>query len=219
MSSAAGKGRTEVNRTEAIDTSVFERWRHFPASAIQHHGRPCCRLAREWVFANDFSQLSGESPLTGPRWIRHKYKWGPSSWPIHWCEAVERKTLDCGAHASLAHEIFTARGVRSYPAQFVQLYSENSTCHWQSKWGAEDCSCHWIQDDLIYHEGCAVEVRGGEEVRLWDASAGWWVNPQQAGGYGGLVALRIHSFDATPEATFKWGRHRVAPNLWQKIEK
>ena len=218
MSSAAGKGRTEVNETVlAGAVSACERWEHFPASTIQHHGRTCCRLAREWVFATDFSQLNGESPLTGPRWIRHKYKWGPSRWPLHWCEAVEQKTLDCGALASLAHEIFTARGVRNYPAQFVQLYSENSTRHWQQKWGEADCSCHWIQDDLIYHEGCAVEVRG-EEVKLWDASAGWWVNPRQAGGYGGLVALRLHSPEASPGATVKWGEHRIALNRWQKIQ-
>src|SRR3712207_7142275 len=161
MSSAVVKSKTQLNAA-GLEAAVqsFEKWQHFPASAIQHHGRPCCRLAREWVFVTDFSQLNGESPLTGPRWIRQRYMWGPSKRPIHWCEAVEEKTLDCGALAWLAYEVFTARGVRSYPAQFVQLYSENSTAHWQKKWGSEDCSCHWIKDDLIYHEGCAVEVRG-----------------------------------------------------------
>src|SRR3712207_2487200 len=106
MSSAVVKSTTEVNAANFTDAAAaaFGKSQHFPASAIQHHGRPCCRLAREWVFATDFSQLNGESLLTGPRWIRHKYKWGPSKWPIHWCEAVEQKTLDCGALASLAHE-------------------------------------------------------------------------------------------------------------------
>ncbi|HYP53911.1 MAG TPA: hypothetical protein VEQ42_10255, partial [Pyrinomonadaceae bacterium] len=51
-----------------------------------------------------------------------------------------------------------------------------------------------------------------------DASAGWWVNPRQFGGYGGLVALRVHAPGATPGTTFLWGAHRVAADEWQEIE-
>ena len=198
----------------------IEKWREFPYSTISHHGERCCRIAREWVMSIDFSQLNGGSPLTGPRWLRQKYTWGPSPWPMHWCEAVERKTLDCGALASLAHEVFTSRGVRSYPAQFIQQYTDEAACHWRQKWADDECSPHWIESDLIYHEGNAV-LTAGNEIKLWDASAGWWVNPRQFGGYGGLLALRVFApeSEAGSSGSFVWGAHRITPNRWQKIER
>ena len=33
--------------------------------------------------------MFGGDKLTGPRWMREHSKWGPSAWPIHWCEAVD----------------------------------------------------------------------------------------------------------------------------------
>ena len=121
----------EVDETDLVDTAAaVAEWEHFPASSILHHGRRCCRVAREWLFSMDFSQLSGGDPLTGPRWIARRYAWGPSRWPISWCEAVEQKNLDCGALAALAAEVFAARGVRAFPAQFIQQFTEDATRHW-----------------------------------------------------------------------------------------
>ncbi|HEX8424521.1 MAG TPA: hypothetical protein VF634_14030, partial [Pyrinomonadaceae bacterium] len=113
---------------------------------------------------------------------------------------------------SMANEVFLARGVKSYPAQFVQQYTEEATRHWRESWEAGNASDHWIKEDLIYHEGCAVVVRENE-IRLWDASAGWWINPKQFGGYGGLVALRV--FASTGD--FNWGAHRITAGRWQRI--
>jgi hypothetical protein len=209
----------EVSETDFVDTgSAIEKWQNFPASAILHHGKPCCRIAREWIFSTDYAQLNGEHPLTGPRWIRQKHKWGPSRWPISWCEAVEQKTLDCGALAAMAHEIFTVRGIVSYPAQFIQQYSKDATLHWQKKWDDEEVSTHWISEDLIYHEGCAVVVRD-KEIKLWDPSAGWWINPKQFGGYGSLLVLRVFAPHIDSSTDFNWGTHRIAANQWQKIER
>ena len=209
----------ETKETEFANVgAAIERWRCFPASSLSHHGGRCCQIAREWVLAMDRSQLNGAPALTGPRWLRNKYTWGPSRWPLHWCEAVGQKTLDCGALAALAHEIFTARGVRSYPAQFIQQYSAEATCHWHQKWGDERCEVNWIKDELIYHEGCAVVV-AGREVKLWDATAIWWLNPRQVGGlYGGLLAARILAPPAESGELFGWGRHTVALNQWQWVE-
>ena len=220
MSLAEDRLRIEVNETDLIDiNAAIEKWQHFPYSALTHHGKRCCQIAREWIFSMDFSQLNGSNLLTGPRWLRQKFQWGPSPWPMPWCEAVERKVLDCGAHASLAHEVFAARGVTSYPAQFIQQFSEEATRQWCDKWSCDGVSTHWVKEDLIYHEGCAVSV-GGKEIKVWDPSAGWWVNPKQFGGYGGVLALRIftgHSYNAP--TTLTWGTHSIAPNQWQKIER
>jgi hypothetical protein len=67
---------------------------------------------------------------------------------------------------------------------------------------------------LIYHEGCAVVV-SEREIKLWDASAGWWIGARQRGGYGALVALRV--FAPGAGASFKWGAHEIDANRWQRI--
>ncbi len=71
-------------------------------------------------------------------------------------------------------------------------------------------------DELIYHEGCAVVVRD-REIKLWDPTASWWVNPKQFGGYGAVLLARI--FDTGASDHFKWGAHTIRPNRWEKIER
>jgi hypothetical protein len=221
MSSAVGRERELIDVSQITEDDFLDagaacaKWEHFPASALSHHGERCCDVAREWVIATDFSQLEGGALLAGPRWLRRRYEWGPSRWPLHWCEAVERKTLDCGALAALSCEVFAARGLTAFPAQLVQHYSVEATLHWRQRWEGDETSTHWIDDDLIYHEGSAVLV-SGREIKLWDASAGWWVSPRQRGGYGTLVGLRVFA-PAEQGETFTWGHHEIAANRWQKI--
>ena len=220
MSLAEDRVIIQVDETDFIDINgAIEKWEDFPFSVITHHGKRCCSIAREWIFSMDYSQLNGGNLLMGPRWLRHKFKWGPSLWPLRWCEAVEQEMLDCGAHASLAHEVFNARGVRSYPAQFIQQFSEDATRQWCEKWSCDGASVHWVKEDLIYHEGCAVVV-ADNEIKVWDPSAGWWVNPKQFGGYGGLLAIRVFTGHGEPSpGALRWGTHRIAANRWQKIER
>ncbi|HEX8651583.1 MAG TPA: hypothetical protein VF708_12145 [Pyrinomonadaceae bacterium] len=219
MSLVKGNEVIEINETDFLDAgTAIEKWQHFPASVISSHQGLCCRIAREWVLAMDYSLLNAGDPLTGPRWLRQKYTWGASAWPIHWCEAVEQKTLDCGVLAALAREIFVARGVTSFPAQLIQQYNEEASRHWYKGWDGDETSVHWIKEDIIYHEGCAVVMRGGE-IRVWDPTASWWVNPKQFGGYGGVLALRICVAQTVAVNSFTWGTHRIVPNRWRKIER
>lgn len=197
--------------------AVFENWREFPYTNVSHHGSACCEMAREWLYAMDYTQLNGGSPFTGPRWLRQRYNWGPTVYPIHWCEAVEEKTLDCGALASLSREVFKSRNVRAYPAQLVQQFTTNATAQWQKKWSEKEASTHWINDDVIYHEGCAI-LTEGNEIKVWDSSAGWWVRPIPQNGYGSLLALRICADERNNISVFQWGDHKIAPNRWQKFE-
>lgn len=209
----------EVEENDFVGVSAaIERWQHFPASVISDHRLPCCRIAREWFLSTDYSHLHAGDPRTGPRWIRQRYTWGPSRWPLHWCEAVAQKTLDCGALAAMAQKIFIARGVRCYPAQFIQQYSSDAAHHWNKKWEGDEASVHWIKEDLIYHEGCAVAVRDNE-VKLWDATASWWVNPKQFGGYGEVLAVRIFAAQTERRTDFSWGTHGIVPNQWHRIER
>src|SRR5205814_2473594 len=153
-------------------------WQSVPPSTISHHGKGCCETARHWLLAMDFSQLNGASRLIGPRWLRRKFKWGPSPWPIHWCEVVRRNTIDCGALAALSHQLFVGRRVRSYPAQFILQFTDAAARQWLANWSRNGDGLLWIHNGLVYHEGCAV-VPLGHEIKLWDATATWWIDPRQ----------------------------------------
>ncbi|HEY0111586.1 MAG TPA: hypothetical protein VGB59_00385 [Allosphingosinicella sp.] len=205
-------------RTQARPPLPSDRWQEFPHSAFSHHGEACCEIARQWVLAMDYAQLNGGELTSGPRWIRAKYKWGPSPWPMHWCEVVKRKVIDCGAHAALANEAFRARGLTSFPAQLVQRYSEAATEQWQGKWQEEDVSCHWLDGEHIYHEATALLV-GDDEVKIWDGSAGSWVNARQQGsGYGSLIAVRIFAEGQYGGGDgLRWGERRLKPGVWNQI--
>ena len=192
------------------------KWRTFPNSHIWHHGAACCDIAYEWLLAFDFAQLNGGDPLSGPRWMREHSTWGPSAWPIHWCEAVDRKVADCGVHAAMAHEAFLARGVRAFRAQFVQRYSADAAASWRANWGEERVSDHWIDGDAIYHEGNAVLV-ADDEVKFWDGSAGWWLNPRGNGGYGSLAAVRIAADGQSFPDGLRWGERRIKVNEWVAV--
>jgi hypothetical protein len=196
--------------------SAGGKWETFPNSYISHHGAACCEIAHEWLIAFDFAQLNGGDVLTGPRWMREHSTWGPSAWPIHWCEAVDRKVVDCGAHAAMAHEAFVARGVPAFRAQFVQRYSPDAAASWRENWAKEDVSDHWIDGDLIYHEGNAVLV-DEDAVKLWDGSAGWWINPRQAAGYGSLAAVRIAADLEGFADGLRWGERRIKLNQWVAV--
>jgi len=204
------------NITNTELNAALMRWRYCSPSLIAHHGKACCAIAREWLFSTDHSQLNGEHRLMGPRWVRAKYKWGPSQWPMTWCHAVEQDSLDCGALAAMTREIFTVRGVGCYPVQLIQQYSEETTTHWSAKWTSHPASTHWIQEALIYHEACAVQV-SANEIRLWDPSAACWANPKQFGGYGSILALRLTT-DTIDVERFSWGQHEIESGEWQILE-
>ena len=196
---------------------VGGRWNDFPASTLLHHSRPCCDMAIEWLRGMDFAQLNGASLLSGPRWLRERYQWGPSEWPMHWCDAVDHERLDCGAHAALAQLLFDARGIANYRAQFIQRYNPAAVEQWRTIWRAEEASTHWLDDQFIYHEGNAILVGDGI-AKLWDGSAGCWVKEVQSGGYGSVVAVRMFANQGRAEpATVLWGGHRLAFNVWQQL--
>ena len=201
-----GSGNGQISR-------VFDTWLSWEPTHLSHHGTACCETAREWIMATDFSSLNGGKLSSGPRWLREKFKWGACSHPIHWCKAVEKKTLDCGALAALAYESFKMRGVKAFRAQFVQRFSAVAANQWSSSWSNGD-PLPWTCDDLIYHEGCAIVVRN-DEIKIWDSSAGWWVPTKISDGYGSLRAIRISGPGATDR--FTWGDHKIEPEKWMEL--
>lgn len=209
-------------RLDLIEKASAQRpggvWDDFPASRLSHHCRSCCDLALAWLRAMDFAQLNAAGVLSGPRWLRERYEWGPSSWPLYWCEAVEHEKIDCGAHAAFAHEVFSARGVTSFRAQFIQRYNRDAIEQWRRIWDADEASSHWLGEDCIYHEGNAVLV-GDDRVKLWDGSACCWVKPVQAGGYGSLLSIRILESDQRCEnSVLRWDMRGLPLNEWVGLD-
>src|SRR5574342_271092 len=81
------------------------RWKVQPPSQLVDHGHDCCRVARAWLVSLDYSLdsvLASADRFRGPGWIRDRYPWGPSRWPLSWCEVVVAEQLDCGALTALA---------------------------------------------------------------------------------------------------------------------
>lgn len=216
MSSAVDNQPVETYINPAEPIFEVPAWRYRPPSVLAHHGRLCCSVAREWLLSTDCSSLAGQSKFTGPRWIRAKYKWGPSHWPMTWCDAIKQEELDCGALAALTIEVFRARGVNCYPVQLIQQYDANTTSHWIRKWKEDEAHSDWIGHAMIYHEACAVEIVPSE-IKVWDPSAGWWANQKQAGGYGSIRSIRVCAANGADDQLLVWGSHNLKLNEWFTI--
>ena len=217
MTSVADKLSTPVDDFNSLNLSAaMDRWRCAPSSTLTHHGRRCCIAAQEWLIATDQSQLSGEHKLAGPRWLLQKYKWGPSHWPMTWCQAVEEKQLDCGVLAVLSKTLFASRSVPAYSVQLIQQYSDLTTYQWSKKWTDYRASANWIHGPLIYHEACAVEV-APNVIKVWDSSAACWVNARQTAGYGSVSAIRIRNDNLKAAELLSWGEHIVPSEEWHML--
>ncbi|HEX2091317.1 MAG TPA: hypothetical protein VHG28_02900 [Longimicrobiaceae bacterium] len=189
-------------------TPAIERWAGCLPSSLAHHGTECCTVARAWFLAMDRTLWKGHG---APAWIRRRWEWGPTRWPLYWCEAVEAKELDCGAQAALTVEAFAARGVLALPAQLVQQYDVHSTPHWHSRWTACGASPTWTQDGLVYHEVCAV-VRDGR-AEIWNPTVTSWVSPDDLQGYASVAAVRIDR-GSSAQSEVTWGSLRIPLDRW-----
>ena len=98
----------------------FQEWTEHPSSSLVHHDAECCERARLWFLAYARSMEIGnisQFEIKAPIWLQQLYSWGPSSWPIAWCELVNKKVLDCGVFAALAREGFKSQGHEVHPAE------------------------------------------------------------------------------------------------------
>lgn len=193
---------------------LIEAWANRQPSRISDHGLECCQTAKAWLMAMDRSQLVGGPLLSGPQWLLERHEWGPSPWPLHWCEAVAAETLDCGASADLVRVVFTARGLQAVSVQLIQQFSQQTARQWSRKWNSEARCPDWIVGTLVYHEACAVFMQE-ERVKIWDPD-GWWADPRPTRGYGSNLAIRIHTPTGTSNC-IRWGELCIQPNTWQKL--
>jgi hypothetical protein len=132
--------------------------------------------------------------MKAPTWLSQRFTWGPSKWPISWCQLVKEKVLDCGVFAALAREVFKAQGQTAHPAQALLSYNEHCTRHWKDLWENEKPDdagklFPWIGNETVYHELCVIERPDGT-AKLYDSTWGNWYEPRRRSGFGALLAFR-----------------------------
>jgi hypothetical protein len=153
---------------------------------------------------------SGTRDKVGPpTWIRDRWEWGPNMWPLHWCEAIARTEIDCGALAAFARRAFSIAGSMVLTVQLVELFGGGAGNHWRSRWHGTEGLLEWSFDDVAYHE--AVAVLHDRQISIWDPTDNCWVDDKSTRGYGAIVAIRF----GRPEET---ERRVILPSevIWRR---
>ena|SRR5215831_1710025 len=197
----------------APDTLERKEWRQSSGSTLGSHG-PCCDRARSWLLgmarSHDYA-CTDALAFAAPRWMTEKWSWGPTRWPIAWCQAVKSEAIDCGVFAVFAREIFRAKGIEAYPGQVLRTYAEESTAHWRSKWHSLPGAFEWIGSRVVYHEVCVVRS-GPREARIYDPTEGFWLEPSVHGKHGAHLAVR-----AEVPVALKWGAYNLVHGQWAEM--
>ena len=209
MSVSARQTPAQAGERSPLD-ELLEALELRPATQLASHPSACCVRARQW-----FSALSRSAHLHQPgppTWIRERWEWGPTRWPLHWCEAADLEAIDCGALAALARAAFEARGDRAFAVQLVERHDDDATENWQRVWHEHLGACDWIWGDLVYHE--AVGVVAGESLRLWDPTDNRWVSGKQTSETGSIAAVRIPGL----RDDISWDGITLGRRSWQRIK-
>jgi hypothetical protein len=191
------EGQSQILQGLFESEENFHRWVEHPSSVIIHHDAACCEEARLWFLAYARSMEVGASSqfqVKAPAWLMGLFEWGPSKWPISWCEVVKEKKIDCGAFAALAREVFQAQGHEAYPAQALLSYNRICTEHWQDLWKDKKSAeiketFPWVGDEIVYHEICVIERPDGKAL-FYDSTFGQWYLPETRVGFAALLAVR-----------------------------
>jgi hypothetical protein len=216
-----GIDESKVHLQNLIEKEEFyPRWVEHPSSCIIHHERECCEEARLWFLAYARSMegwAASQHRMKPPSWLSQHFKWGPSVWPITWCQVFKEKTIDCGVFAALAREVFTAQGFRAHPAQALLSYNENCTEHWKDLWenGMKKVSKRkvgevfpWVGRNIVYHELCLLEMPDGK-AKIYDSTFGNWFEPAKRTGFGALLSVRSEC-----PRILRWGDKLLSCGEW-----
>jgi hypothetical protein len=212
----SGAAEIEAVRELISGEEHFREWVEHPASSILHHDQRCCEEARLWFLAYARSMEAGPEAHGGiraPTWLSKHFSWGPSKWPIAWCQLVEEDVVDCGVFAALAREVFTAQGHQAHPAQALLSFNPTCTEHWRGLWKKKDDvkTFPWIGNRVVYHELCVLELPGGEG-RIYDSTWGAWYEARQRVGFGAVLAIRTEC-----PRLLRWGGKILSCGEWVSV--
>jgi hypothetical protein len=187
--------------------SVLQLVRGQQVSEPFDHGSACCSTARRWLSAVH-AAAGATSPLSGLGWIAEMYPWGPSKWPMSWCNLVEQDKLDCGAQSAVTREVLRANGSAVLGVQLLIRASPTDIGHWGSTWRDDGVAPTWLFERLYYHEAVGL-VEG--TLTVFDPTRNWKVRSDGRTEDGTVAAIRVSGGDAT---TVMWGRHELAVGEW-----
>jgi hypothetical protein len=197
--------------TPMESSAIQEVWVHKRYSEISHHGKECCATALSWFLAMDRSLRL--HPTSMPVWIRERWEWGPSSWPIHWCELGEADKLDCGALAAITRRALLARGVIALPCQSILEYTPDTIAHWREGWRAAHRTPDWTSERHVYHETVGIVEHG--KVRIWDPTENAWMPSEGSLSDGRPLRIKVSRDSVGPElSSVLWGKMSLALEEW-----
>ena len=174
------------------------------------HGSSCCASARGWLGA--IHAAGGPTAaLSGLGWISEMYPWGPTQWPMSWCELVEQQKLDCGAHASVAREVARQGGVQLLGVQLLLWAGARDIAHWGSAWREGGVTPTWLFEGLYYHEAVGAAADG---LVVLDTTRNARVLPDGGSTNGSVAAIRVSGADAE---VVRWGPHDLTTDKWMVL--
>ena len=196
--------------------SRVSQWLLRRPSTLSHHGAACCSMARSWLLALDRSMRLPDDCL--PSWISDFYEWGPSRWPLHWCEAAHAEKLDCGGLSALARHLLHAREAAILSCQLIRQFDDATVAHWIETWKQAGLVPDWIHAELIYHETCAILREG--RVELWDPSSNTLLEPITLPHYGRIVAIRLEAYGDSTVGMINvdYGKLRIRLGSWNSLD-
>lgn len=148
-----------------------------------------------------------------PAWLYEKFDWGPSTWPVYWCEAAEAESIDCGVFAAIARALLLARDVPAAAVQLVEKFNEKNVENWRARWTSDAAEVGWLSSPFCYHE--AVGLIDCNDLLIWDPLDQKRVTPLSTGKYGKVVFFRI--LEPRREKSIgaiQWGNTEVDVGEW-----
>lgn len=197
-----------------IEQALMKFCQMQPSGIASHPGR-CCQVAREW-FRGQSRAHHALNELPTP-WLRQRWVWGPLERPIHWCEIVERKTIDCAALSALAAEGMSAIGEPVLPVQILETIDDHTARNWEHRW-RDHGGGYWISSEIVYHEVIAVKALNAAGIRIWDPTDECYCEQRPLSGYGAIVGVRVTQqgeSELSSNGNFTWRGMHLRPNEWR----
>lgn len=185
-------------------------WRAAHPSGLLMHSAMCCRVAAGWIVANDRSLAEAAGTIV-PWWLRHWKHWGPSPWPLHWCEAVRLGTWDCGVFAAAGDHLMRARGLDSRRVLAIEEATPTETQQWRHLWEAAGREPTWTHGAAAYHEVCGLVSDG--VLSIWDPTEAVWIRPGESLPQAPVLALKVFAAN-DQELMVNWQGVNLPCGVW-----
>jgi hypothetical protein len=186
-----------------------------PPTQILSHGDEMCEVARKYLIGLDSLLAIGNNPIEPPVWITIKYKWGPTRYPVYWCQIVKAEELDCGSLSAVIREIYRSRGVHTLPVQLILKYPVHIIEHYIAMWRRKGLPVNWIWGNYVYHEVVGV-ILDECEMKIYDPVENSWIKSSGHVERGRVAAIRISGEETC--SYLHWENKYIELNKWHILE-